>query len=267
MKVLNILLFSYLLININAENYFNGTYILSSAWTDGTGEVNCLPTYAKVQMDKFWGYWYPVLSWHIRNETECKDSQLLNFEDKCVFKNYYTVGNYSDVYVCGHVSGASEEDGHRTDQLKVEFFPNNSMIMGYSTVIIGSKEFDDHNNNHDKFPKLVQSFYLFTTNFSSYEEANYTMQANGSLIELEALLDLLDLHTDYELSYEDYQDYEEVNFSVVQTKISSIEDTLGKDLKNNTLNSTYLEEVSEYLQILNNHYNNQSFNISIGNKY
>ena len=85
--------------------------------------------------------------------------------------------------------------------------------------------------------------YLFIPNFSSSESNTFKLQA---------AYDMLNLEIDWEEVAEsfDFEDIGEVEDDIaydILSNISSTKTTLSVDSKDDTLNSTYLEYVSQYL--------------------
>ena len=235
MKVLNILLISYLLINITAQNSFVGSYIFSSAWATG-GEVidvNCLPLSAEFSNSY-------SLTWKVENRSECHDSHLLlHASTKCRFKKYVSIGDFPDVYVCGRITQ------YTYTFFRVEFLPNNSMIAGYVNNI----------NPFATYPELLTYNYLFIANFSSYTEANYTYLDDNTL-QLQAAYDMLDLESDYYQLDEDSQIANETDQDIIGydmlDNITLVERGLISRTKDDTLDSKYLAYVDQFLQQLKN---------------
>ena len=232
MKILNIFLFSYLLINITALNYYSGSYIFSSAWTTG-GEaidVNCLPSSAKFSENHH-------LIWNIENRSECQDSQMqLQAFSECNLIYSVKTGIYSDVYACGALLSNEESTGYT-----IQFLANYSMIVGYT------QGYTQRGTVYDYFPSVMAYNYLFIPKFS---------YSDGDTFKLQAAYDMLDLESDWEqLFTEDYesrsQQYQDIIGKMLD-KIASMEVTVYSDSEGNTLNSTYLKYVNQYLHKLDN---------------
>ena len=179
--IIKICLLSYLILNITGQtNDLNGKYIFSSAWSGTSTSINskCFPTAIDVDAEAAMEYGMAYFDWEFPDTPECQNEGFSSeYDTEAQFYGYESQENHTDVTIWkwGPSIGTYYSFAI-SPYMNAYFYPNKSMIIYL---------------DNEESPALN---YLFIANFSTYQEDNYSTQANGSLARLEDLQDIQDVN-------------------------------------------------------------------------